>query len=347
MIELWGLDSGFNPINKIKYIELQWNRKYYEFGQFSVQIVANEYDPGMVYVYTKDRPEVGMIQKVERTTNIKGQFIQLSGLFMEKRLDDKVIYPIFTKSGTGEDIARALVSGYKRDMPIILGDRKGLGTSTTLQESNATLGSKLYEFLALQQLSWRIRYDYELNQMYFDVWQGTDRTQDQEVNNPVVFSEGFRNITEATVVMDSSDYKNYAICVGNGDYDDGNQITIYHDESGGGYQKQLFVDMKSTKYDPEKQTRAQYDAILHQECIKKLAEHKNIENMELDAARQPFVYLKDYDLGDKCDIVISSMKKSFQARVIEVLEVHSKNKMDATLVIGDKIPTQYEKARLH
>ena len=63
-MELMTLDKNFLPTGKtkLKYFDLMWHRKYYETGQFSVQIKAEDYNHDMEYIYTKERPELGVIQ---------------------------------------------------------------------------------------------------------------------------------------------------------------------------------------------------------------------------------------------------------------------------------------------
>ena len=90
-MQLLALDANFAPVLYLPFFNLQWNREYYEIGQYSVQIAAADYSPDMAYLYTPDRPETGIIQKVELTDTVKGRFIQLSGYFLEAILNDKIV----------------------------------------------------------------------------------------------------------------------------------------------------------------------------------------------------------------------------------------------------------------
>ena len=42
------MDENFGIIKYFKYINLQWTRRYYEPGEFSVQLPASEYVNGCV-----------------------------------------------------------------------------------------------------------------------------------------------------------------------------------------------------------------------------------------------------------------------------------------------------------
>ena len=55
--------------------------------------------------------------------------------------------------------------------------------------------------------------------------------------------------------------------------------------------------------------------------------------------------MEDYDLGDKCDVILDSVGQSFTVRIIEVQEVFKESKHTITLIFGEKVPTVYSKAR--
>lgn len=69
-MQLAFMDAEFNIIRYFKYINLQWFRRYYEPGEFSVQLPASEYEASAVYIFTKDRPELGLVQKDSTPTDM-------------------------------------------------------------------------------------------------------------------------------------------------------------------------------------------------------------------------------------------------------------------------------------
>ena len=347
-MQLAFMDASFNIIRYIKFINLQWIRRYYEPGEFNVQIPASEYDADAAYLFTTDRPELGLIQKRQYADGYDGEVIQLSGYFYEYKLNDKIVYPRFNDTGNIETLARSIVSTYKDDIPLLqLGAANNplLGESTTKEETGHGLATVLYELLQTQELSFRCDYDYQNNTMSFVVWQGKDRTQDQDVNSFVTFSEGFRNMQNEEVIIDASNYKNYAVVVGNGKYEDGNQIEVDVDLSGGGYKKKLYVDQTGQTYDSTRQTLADYKAMLAQAGLEELNKYTDITNVTFDTIDRGLTYLEDYDLGDKCDVILDSVQQSFTVRIIEIQEVFKEAKHSVTLVFGEKVPTLYNKAR--
>lgn len=346
-MQLLALNSNLETIKYLSYLNLQWNRKYYTFGEFSVQIDSNIYNSEMKYIFTKDRPELGIINKVEYTEDYKGKLIQLSGYFYEYKLIDKIIFPRYTNSGNIEVVARNLVSTYKDDIPkLVLGTLNNLGNNIRIQESDAELGKYLSQLLQTQELSYKTIYDYVNDQVKFEVYQGVDRTQDQTTNTFCTFSTGFRNMNNIDFILDDSNYKNYAVIVGNGEYEEGNQITVNVDKSSGGYKKKIYVDATSEKYNSAEQTLAEYQQLLTQKGEEELLKYALINTVTFDTDISNLKYMVDFDLGDKCDIIIENIEMSFQARIIEIYEVFKDGKHEINLKFGEKIPTIYTKARL-
>ena len=60
-INVLALDKDFQIVSMLAYTNLQWTRKYYESGTFSIEIPVNQYRDDMKYIYTKDRREMGLI----------------------------------------------------------------------------------------------------------------------------------------------------------------------------------------------------------------------------------------------------------------------------------------------
>ncbi len=345
-MDLMALDENFIPTGQTRllYFDLSWHRKYYETGQFQVQILAADYLPSMKYIYTNERPELGMIQKIEYTDD--DRMVVLSGFFFEKVLSDKIIYPMFEQYGTRAKYVYSAVQKYRADIPkLVMGFYEDAGEKIQKQDTGTDLETMSYETLKVDEKSYRISYDYETDRAVFEIYQGKDRTQDQMENNFVTFSKGFRNIRGVKATLDSSNYKNYFVVGGSGEGAD--RIYEIVDLSGGEYQRQLFIDAKNENFNSEEQTIEDYRAGLRQKAVEKALDYVSINNVEFDvAANAGAKYLEDYDLGDKCDIIIDAILASYQARIIEVLETWNQGVHKVTLVFGDKIPTQYEKARL-
>lgn len=345
-MQLLALDSDFQPVAYLTYFNLQWTREYYSIGQFSVQVAAGEYSPDMAYLYTPDRAETGIIQKVELTETVKGRFVQISGYFLEALLNDKVVYPTYYATGTIPASVVTMLRQYKDDIPLmtVADVPAAQDDGTAWQETGGKLADVAYTKLQTVQHSLRCRYDYQANAITAEVWQGKNRTQDQTENPFVTFSDGFGNLAEVDASRDISNYRNYAIVCGQDQAE--NRKVAYVDLSGGGYKRILYVDARSERWDPDKQTEAEYLAGLQQIGLDKLLDYTIIINVDIQAAASGFVYLQDWDLGDLVDVIVSDIGLTMQARIITVREVFKEGNHTIEIELGDKKLTQLKKARL-
>lgn len=345
-MELYALKSDYTIQSIISSNNVQWNRKYYEIGSFSIQILAKDYSPEMAYVYMEGRKELGVIQKPVYEEKINGKFIQLIGFFSECELNDKIVYPTFYANGNISTEVYRMISTYKDDIPNLelIEDQVEIGESVEFQESYGNLAKVGYEKLQTQEMSQRIIYDFENGKKYYEIWQGKDCTQSQNENNFVAFSTEFGNISNPVVTYDSSNYKNYALVGGSGE--EPNRIFETVDLSNGGYKKKIFIDAKSESYDSSAQTLASYKAHLHQYGLEKLLDYQTIKNVDFDATGDGYTYMEDFDLGCKCDVIIESMQLALEARIIAIYEVFKDNIHTLELEFGNKRLTDYQKARL-
>lgn len=346
--QVLALTENFDLICYLTCLNIQWIRRYYEFSEFSIQIMAKDYEKRMKYIFRDDRRQLMIIQKVDYNDSMsEGKVVQLSGYSFEFVLNDRIIYPRIKKTMNIELFARWLFENYKTEYNIKLGKVNGLGKSITMQESNDELGMRLFDMLQTQEMSWRIDFDMITNGLTFEVWQGLDRTQEQNKNASVTFSTGFQNLHDITAVIDNSNYKNYAIVVGNGNYEDGNQISVFVNKvKPGEIKHELYVDATSDTYDDENQTLEEFKASLILRGEEALDEHQFINELEFTAENNTFEYGKDFDLGDKCDIIIDDLQQSYMTRIVEIYETIIKGVMTTELIFGERTPTVYQKARL-
>ena len=336
-MEFRALDENFNLVALLDPHNVQWNRKYYECGTYALEITQDQYTPDMKYIYCAERPETGIIQKVAWS----GGNITLEGYFLEKILDDKIIYPTFYGSGDLTTVLTNMVNQYKEDLPIDTIQALNNASKVDFQETGMSIGEKLYEVLQTQEMSFRLLYNFEQNNITLQFYQGTDRTQESG-NNFVTFSTLYDNVIDTMVDTDDSNYKNYALVAGQ---DSGeNRVTVEVDLSNGGYKKKIFIDERQTQQSQE-QTLDQYKLELYQKGLEKLLGYEFVQNIDFTPQGDGYEYMVDYDLGTKCDIIIDELKLSLQARIIAVYEVIKENSHTIEIEVGNKILTEYDKLR--
>lgn len=337
---LWQLDKDLELLGEVISSSIQWNRKYYEFGDFSIVIPSSQFDKEAKYIYRTDRKELGMINK--KSYDDSTLQTTLSGYFIEKKLDDKVIFPVFNGSGEITSVCSNIFNTYKEDLPIGIQEAimMATGEKIDIQITGEELGTKLYSVLQTQEMSYKIDYDFITNDLKLNFYKGLDRTQDQYDNNFVTFSKTFDNISSVQADIDDSNYKNYFIVAGG---EEGvNRVIEYVDLSNGGYKKKCFIDARDLQQQ-EGQSLDDYKLELRQRGLEKAQDYLDVKNMTVNPVTSSYVYGVDYDLGDKCDIIINELGILMQIRIIAVYETIENGETSIELEFGDKILTKIEK----
>ncbi len=117
---------------------------------------------------------------------------------------------------------------------------------------------------------------------------------------------------------------------------DQRQIVLV-DESNGEKLKRLYVDAGEI-YSSKKICHTNNIWTLSKKEAKEyLNKHKNILNIDFDFIGRYGVQ-RNFDLGDKCDIVLKNTDEEYQSRIIGVDELIKENRKEIKLQFGDKIP---------
>lgn len=353
---LIALDSNFEIVSLLSYTNLQWSRKYNEPGIFSVEIPLNQYDTRFHYLYTKDRQEMGVIEQIYYTDEGSFRSINLSGFFLENELNHHIVFkkgtdniknsPVWVNyEGNAEDVAYKFFEGFKTitfdndgvevtsRMEIDSGTNQNRGKNANHERCGERLGDKIYHILKASEMSYSVKYDFVTSKKIFEVWSGKDRTQDQNINNPVTFSTNYGNIKKPKVLIDKTEYRN--VCVVENQTDDSvfTQIVSNADVN----EIKRFVYIRSALNKADYSTDQLFYSAMKAEGRAELSERIQIINVEFDAIEGSYEYMKDFDLGDKCNIEIPEVGISANAILIGCYEVMKKGTWSLTLEFGTPI----------
>lgn len=332
-MELMALDKDFKLLGYLPYINLQWNRRYYEAGDYTAQIRKVDYMPDMAYLYSNERPEVGLVQKIETQRNVKGEFVLVGGFFAEKLADRNIVYPKLTMTAKPSEIANKAIRDYAPDGFSFAVDSTNLGEETSVEWFGNDVATALFEMLQTQELSQRVYFDYLNDRLKYTLWQGVDRTQSQDKNAWALFTDESAHVTDFNLTEDDSGYKNFAVVLyGNKEEPTVMEVDVRKDKNEP--KRRLFIEHYGTDQNEDE---------LRQEAKERLQEYAKIEKADIKTINEGLVYMQDYDLGDKCDVINHKLAKSYEARLIAVNEVFKQGRHVVSLEFGEKIPTVYNK----
>lgn len=347
LLELIVLDAEFNVLGIVDGFQtLIWKRKYYETGTYELHCGDEYY--GLLkagkYLYRADRDEVGLLRGPKYSRDQAGlKKAVAQGKFAEALLADRIFAGIYSYSGTGEAVVRKMVNDLcvapadpARAIPrLTVGPMAGLGAAVEGQVTGDVLHDKIRDICTQQELSIKIRLDYQTNTLLFSVWQGKDRTQNQTANTWATFSDDFENVISTEIDMSTADLKNVAYVAGEGE---GEERIIEAVDQSGSDRRELWVDARdiTRKQDSVTLSEADYRALLRQRGEEKLAEHNSVESIdcEIDTGAN-LAYLRDFDLGDLCTYVDHDHGVLSEARITEITETYENGVTTITAVIGE------------
>lgn len=349
------LDEDFETIGSVSlFLSLIWVPRYTKIGYFELHTSTSYFSllrQGK-YIYRNDRDNLGVIDDIQYSqTDAGAKTCYVKGNFAETLLYDRVINRTFSLSGSAEKSMRRLVTGIAispPDKPSIpnleLGSLNGIDDEVTKQIRGDNLSDALYEIGNSIDASHRITYDYLENKLYFEVWKGKDRTDEQTENSWAIFSNSFCNIKSVQYEDNTSSYRNYAYVAGAGEGDDRIIIEVDIRSSDDETRKEIWVDARDlTQEDEDGKTipLATYKETLKQRGIEKLNEYPRVETVNSDIdAEANLIYREDFDVGDLCTYINTEIGVETQKRITEIMETYEGGALTISVTFGtDEIDT--------
>lgn len=307
-----------------------------------------------------------VIKIVKETVNENGEKeFNVKGWTLEFFLIEKIVEGLYYKSGNHYtstfmyDMVDKMAinpSNPNRKIPYLVNaEDEHIGKMMNgYQKTGGSLYDALYNMAFEADIGFSVLFDPYNKQLIFEVRAGVDRTQEQQENEPVVFSTDLEDVLSSAYYLNIEDVKNIAMV--QGEEKDGKRTTVYvGDISLKGFKrKELYVDardLQSEVYDEDGTqhilTTAQYNAILTQRGNEKLAEHQKTETFEAQIRQFGDVQYEfgvDYQKGDKVTVVDRQLGLSVSARITSVEEDFD-DEYALVLTFGYSYPTLLQRAK--
>ncbi len=345
---------GIGPLPDVKlvtagvpYINLQWTRRYYDFGEWEMQLPAWAYDPAWAFVVADERPEVGIVQKVSYTEEAGEKLVTIGGFFGEKLLDRIVCSPRYI--GTADKTERTIwnlcetygveqnINGlsWKEGSPL-------LGDKTESDFEGDSLGTKALSILETHGLSLRLERKHFMVFDYLElsVWQGVDHSWSQEESARVLLSAKLGDVTSTSASIDDSDYANFCRISAN----DGATHVDVDQRAEGEELRMTFLDKGSSKPGTD-QSEEDWLEALRQEGRERLADKAKVVDIDFEVPGD-LGYLERYDLGDVVTVEVEGLGLQLETRIVEVSEVFKGAGHSVTLGFGTKRISNIRRATL-
>ncbi|MGG0666768.1 siphovirus ReqiPepy6 Gp37-like family protein [Viridibacillus arvi] len=359
MLPLRIIDLNFNLYDEVtKYESLQLTRSWSGIG--SVELKINRYAKGANHLlmdriifphnqlhkdYIIQHREIELDENGKETENWLIKALPLKSWFTQR-----IIQPPVGKSNDEiTDNAETVMKRYvnnnavnpvdpKRKFPnlVIAKDLKR-GDKISRSARFDVLSEELTTISQLSSLGWNIIVDIKNKKFVFDVSEGVNRIATQRINPPVIFSPEYNSLKSLGFTESYLNYKNMAYVAGQGEGVDRRVIKL-GDNAEGYNRYELFVDARDVDEKTQKEgtdeegnpstedvPRPVDDIIkdLTDRGGEKLDEHKQEIFMEGQIlTKSPFVYEKDWDLGDITTEQYKEWGITMDARITEVKEIY-------------------------
>jgi len=310
------------------YISFIWTSRYYAVGDFELCLDVNNDNINLIkkdyFVVRDDDENVGIIEEIKIERNDDGQEILIvSGRFLAGILERRIIATQTTVTGKvsacitkliQDNVTAPAISARKINNFII-----GSFTVNTTMEAQYT-GKNLLETISNICETYSLGFKIILNsnnQFVFQLYQGVDRTYDQNVNPWVIFSDQYDNLLSSEYEENYRTLSTAALVAGEGEGLDRKTVWV-SDGSTGIDRREVYVDQRNVRSNDGDISASEYTKLLQEAGKEALTKYTTAftGTVYFDNV----VYKQDINLGDLCVIENSKWGIYLNSRLVEVIE---------------------------
>jgi hypothetical protein len=364
-MEFYVFDLNFNRFGIVdNFKEVQITKSYDSLGQLTMTIegtkeIVDLLQTDRILVKTTELSK-GYIIKTREYLDEKSSELQIIAPSLNVILNDRLVLGQQEFSGTIEAVMKSFVAvncinptNSNRKIPnLVLSENRGINIITTEGTKNEPLCDYLYELCKKHDVSFDVLLDHTNKKFVFDVWQGTNRSTEQDLNPHIIFAKEFENVIKQDYTESIGDLKTTAVVLGE-ETDTGQTIVTVNDDKTGFDRKEILVestDVRKTYRDENGNeitlTDSEYRVLLEEAGKNTLSEYQPIRTFESEAdPLSNFVYGVDYFIGDKVSVRNDELGIILHTRIIKAVEKEDKNGESIELNFGNNIPSFIEKIK--
>lgn len=332
--------------NYTKITSSQWTRRFYDIGSFEIHLPPNtdnvKYLKHHNIIY--EHGNFGIILYIKQNRNdIEVRGYDLKGICSMRQVIPPFIYmdapidPLYGYDrikGKAETVMKHYIQTQLTNPTDVNRKINNMrieadlvrGPDMAWQAKFTTLSTELQKIGTFSQMGYDIVLDRANKKLVFDVIQGTDRTKNQNVVSPVIFSREYRNIDDFEYENDSFGSVNTLYVGGNGEEEEQYITKIYNVEYSGINRTEGYTSVSSDDVEEVEDGGMSY-----------LEENSVKETVEADA-NQKLKYNKDWFLGDYISViaVVLGEKILLNKQITEVQEVYEHGNVKIMPTFGEK-----------
>lgn len=362
-------NNTFEALGDIsQYTSLLWPDAYNGYAQFELWAPITPDNAALLKkknIIWCGGENAAVIEIVKATVDDKGEKIyDIKGRTLEKYLTERMINGTYSGSGHASTLMYDVVdknaihpSNANRKIPYLVNavDKQVGNEISQYQKTGGALYDALYQMASESDIGFSVLFDPRNKRLVFEVRKGADRTQDNdEGNDPVVFSTGLEDILSSEYYGNIQDEKNVALVQGEDKGEARKSVLVGKVDAYGFDRKELYVDARDLQSEvfnadgtSTPLTPAQYLEVLTQRGNEKLSECEIIETFEAQIRQFGDIQYEfgvDYVKGDKVTVIDEQLGVIVSARITNVEEQYDEE-YNLVLTFGYSYPTLLQKVK--
>ena len=311
------------------YSSFIWSTRYYTSGDFQLIVDANEKYMGLFkkdyYVVRDDDENVGIIESIviQENEDDRSQMI-ITGRFLDCIIARRIIAAQTTVTGKVSDCIEQLI-----DENIINPDNSDRAISNftidsyevaTTMEAQYT-GKNLLDTISDLCQTYKLGYKVTLNsdhEFVFSLYEGMDRTYDQNVNDWVIFSDTYDNLLSSKYEESYKSMVNAVLVAGEGEGLDRKTAWVATADATGIGRYEFYKDQRNIQSNNGEIPDEEYYQLLAESGKESITAYTVAftGNVYFDNIR----YKTDVGIGDICVIENTNWGIYIYSRLVEVIE---------------------------
>lgn len=362
-------NNTFEALGDIsQYTSLLWPDAYNGYAQFELWTPITPDNAALLKkknIIWCGGENAAVIEIVKATVDDKGEKIyDIKGRTLEKYLTERMINGTYSGSGYASTLMYDMVdknaihpSNANRKIPYLVNavDKQVGNEISQYQKTGGALYDALYQMASESDIGFSVLFDPRNKRLVFEVRKGADRTQDNdEGNDPVVFSTELEDILSSEYYGNIQDEKNVALVQGEDKGEARKSVLVGKVDAYGFDRKELYVDARDLQSEvfnadgtSTPLTPAQYLEVLTQRGNEKLSECEIIETFEAQIRQFGDIQYEfgvDYVKGDKVTVIDEQLGVIVSARITNVEEQYDEE-YNLVLTFGYSYPTLLQKVK--
>lgn len=220
---IYVLDTSFVVLSIIEeYYSLNWAERYFEAGDFELELpIEYALDSSITFgnfLYIQASDRLMIIEDIKPHFSEDQTSLLVNGQSAESLLNRRVILNPITVSGQAEEIIYKFVKDHitsplNLDRKISIFKSTFPAVSTDVEYAEQFEMQSVYDIVAdiCKSTNLGFKVSLENSELAFSVYEGMDRSYDQEDNTYVIFSDDFDNVIESSFYESQKDKINIVL----------------------------------------------------------------------------------------------------------------------------------------